>query len=287
MLVHIFLGFYVQNFNLYIPIILMVAYHLLIILFIWSWLRTVFTPSASCNENFRLNSTEQYHLNSLQTSHDRDAYLLALIEERDLQVNQRINTNRSVGADTIRYCRKSGALKPDRAHYDSMTKELVLKMDHYCPWVANCIGYSNYKFFVLFLFYAISYCLFIIGTTIAPFIQVWSGNDVEGYKESGFRLQLILVFLVASVFSVSLVFLFGLHFYLISKNRTTIELYGSPVISSVGQYKDAFNLSCMQNWQQVCGKSCWQWFIPIKINPPECDNGHCFPLNDKIFIRHV
>ena len=41
--------------------------------------------------------------------------------------------------------------KPDRSHFCSNMQRNVLRMDHYCPWMGNCIGFANYKYFLLFL----------------------------------------------------------------------------------------------------------------------------------------
>ena len=53
----------------------------------------------------------------------------------------------------VRYCEKCAIIKPDRAHHCSVCGSCVLKMDHHCPWVANCIGFYNYKFFLSMLFH--------------------------------------------------------------------------------------------------------------------------------------
>lgn len=82
------------------------------------------------------------------------------------------NTNRTVNG-SVRWCEKCRHIKPDRAHHCSVCGECILKMDHHCPWVNNCVCFTNYKFFILFLGYSLIYCIYISLTSLQYFISFW------------------------------------------------------------------------------------------------------------------
>ena len=50
-------------------------------------------------------------------------------------------------------CKKCNIVKPPRAHHCSVCKRCVVKMDHHCPWLNNCVGHKNYRYFYSFLLY--------------------------------------------------------------------------------------------------------------------------------------
>lgn len=52
-----------------------------------------------------------------------------------------------------RICLKCWRKKPDRCHHCSICNKCVLMMDHHCPWINNCIGHGNYKYFFLLINY--------------------------------------------------------------------------------------------------------------------------------------
>ena len=50
------------------------------------------------------------------------------------------------GRRQMRFCRRELKYKPDRAHFCAPLGKNVLRMDHFCPFVGNCVGYHNHKF---------------------------------------------------------------------------------------------------------------------------------------------
>lgn len=56
-------------------------------------------------------------------------------------------------------CLKCDSKRPPRAHHCKSCDKCILKMDHHCPWIANCVGLKNQKYFYLFLFYSILGCV--------------------------------------------------------------------------------------------------------------------------------
>lgn len=52
---------------------------------------------------------------------------------------------------THHLCRTCGFAKPARSKHCSLCGVCVAKSDHHCPWVNNCLGRNNYRWFLLLL----------------------------------------------------------------------------------------------------------------------------------------
>jgi DHHC palmitoyltransferase len=75
------------------------------------------------------------------------------------------------GAAGFRYCATCNIFRPPRAKHCNSCNVCVEQFDHHCPWVGNCIGMRNYRFFVWFIT-TLSLLTCIISITVARLIVV-------------------------------------------------------------------------------------------------------------------
>ncbi|KAH7669617.1 palmitoyltransferase protein [Dioscorea alata] len=176
------------------------------------------------------------------------------------------------------YCEKCCSYKPPRTHHCRVCKRCVLKMDHHCIWINTCVGYKNYKSFVIFALHA------SLGSCYAMVIFV--SNLMQ--KEHDFGIVSVklfyalsgLVILGASLSSTSL---FCWHVYLLAHNMTTIEYRGAQkdrwLANKSGQkYRHPFDLGFFQNLILIFGPNMLKWFCPTAVG--HLGDGTQFPISN-------
>ncbi|XP_048851832.1 palmitoyltransferase ZDHHC2-like isoform X2 [Brienomyrus brachyistius] len=228
----------------------LLTYHVVLVMFVWAYWRTIFTNPMTPLKEFHLSHADR----ELLEREDRAVSTQELL--RRIAKDLPIYTRTPSGA--IRYCDRCQLVKPDRCHHCSVCDKCILKMDHHCPWVNNCVGFSNYKFFLLFLAYSLLYCVFITATDMQYFIKFWTNS----LPESQAKFHIMFLFFTAAMFSISLSSLLGYHCWLVCRNRSTLEAFRPPVFHH-GPNKNGFSLGVSKNICQVFGDERRYWPLPI------------------------
>eukprot|EP01134_Creolimax_fragrantissima_P007298 CFRG7298T1 len=175
----------------------------------------------------------------------------------------------------VRLCRKEKLVKPDRVHHCSICERCILRYDHHCPWINNCVGFKNYKYFYCFLLYTFIFCLYVVGTGI-PFVVDWlTSNDTGNTRQAAYPLLLSLV-IIGGLFALMVSGLLFFHTYLISVNKTTVEHNFNPQFVVPSKRKNAYDLGLLNNWKYIMGRNPALWLIPV-CNGREGD-GLAYPV---------
>merc|ERR1719148_466276 len=117
-----------------------------------------------------------------------------------------------------RHCKWCGKYKPDRCHHCRVCRTCILKMDHHCPWIYNCVGFSNYKYFFLVLLYSVIDLHLIAWCMSESVIRSWDVNTSFTTMFFVLFAETLSIFLGGLITS-----FFFFHVWLMLQSMTTIE----------------------------------------------------------------
>lgn len=141
----------------------------------------------------------------------------------------------------------------------------VRKMDHHCPWVNNCVGENNQKFFVLFTFYIATLSVHSLVLVILQFISCvhseWSECSGSFSPPATVILLLFLGF-EALLFAIFTSIMLGTQLNAIWNDETGIEQLKKEEARWIRK-------SRWKSFHAVFGLFSIQWFSPFTVAPLE------------------
>eukprot|EP00164_Ancoracysta_twista_P000593 GFYU01000785.1.p1 GENE.GFYU01000785.1~~GFYU01000785.1.p1 ORF type:complete len:419 (-),score=70.61 GFYU01000785.1:188-1444(-) len=175
------------------------------------------------------------------------------------------------------WCRKCQKSKPPRAHHCSICGTCILKLDHHCPWVNNCVGHFNHRYFIMFL---INLVLLCIGCIIA-------GMPIYIDRKAGrYRIHVYFTYVLAVSAGIVLSGFAIFHLYLALTAQSTIELMinQSNKRNAKRQGKEFVNFydhGMAKNFEHFFGVDRWWKTLLPSRRDPHC-NGVNWPLRSDI-----
>jgi len=161
-------------------------------------------------------------------------------------------------ACSTRACRRCRSIKPERAHHCSICASCIVRMDHHCPWVNNCVGACNQKYFVLFLVYVLLGEMYAISIFVLRFVFCVKSDTVCYPSHATIPLVLCILAFVLSLFFIAFVtaMLYD-QVEAVWENSTYIE----NLQHFKGEERTFYEGLC-----EVFGETfSWRWLLPIPV----------------------
>ncbi|KAI8598654.1 DHHC palmitoyltransferase-domain-containing protein [Dissophora ornata] len=190
-------------------------------------------------------------------------------------------------------CKRCHLPKPERTHHCSVCKKCILKYDHHCPWIHNCVGHFNHRYFVMFLTYLPIAGAYFMYMGIGPFLLLAQLGDGDNWPYPLPRALVAFSIVLAGAMSLAVGGMGCWHWYLTLTAQTTLEQYNNNYIKDICKKKgDKFTnmydfgvIGNLLDFFNIGRRGHYPWytaFLPIRI--PPIGNGKRFEKSGHGFV---
>ncbi|KAK1433956.1 hypothetical protein QVD17_10874 [Tagetes erecta] len=151
----------------------------------------------------------------------------------------------------VKYCDTCMLYRPPRCSHCSICDNCVDRFDHHCPWVGQCIGLRNYRFYFMFVSSATLLCIYIFAFCWVYAIKIKNSEDTSIWgaliKTPASIVLIIYTFICVWFVGGLTVF----HLYLISTNQSTYENFRYRY----DRTENPYNRGIIENFKEVFWRS--------------------------------
>ncbi|KAI3761447.1 hypothetical protein L1987_51863 [Smallanthus sonchifolius] len=151
----------------------------------------------------------------------------------------------------VKYCDTCMLYRPPRCSHCSICDNCVERFDHHCPWVGQCIGLRNYRFFFMFVSSATLLCIYVFAFCWVYVIKIKNSEETSIWGaliKTPASIVLIIYTFICVWFVGGLT---AFHLYLISTNQSTYENFRYRY----DQTENPYSRGIIENFKEVFWRS--------------------------------
>lgn len=166
-------------------------------------------------------------------------------------------------ADEWTVCTRCETYRPPRAHHCRICKRCIRRMDHHCPWINNCVGERNQKFFLQFLVYVALMAIYSVSLVVGSWVYPCDTCAPEFPGSQQRMLHSVLLLLESALFGLFVIAIMVDQMHAIMYDETAVE-----AVQTRGGYRPVRTIrSKLKLLADVCGRDHPAlWLLP-------CSNG--------------